>query len=79
MTDGIIVGILIIVSFFALRTSVKHLKGQGACCGGSSTPKQKRKVIKSVHIRKWLVLEGLHCENCKNRVENMRVNNPNIN
>lgn len=68
MTNAVIIGIMIVVVFFALRTSLKHFKGQGGCCGGGSVPKQK-KVIKSVHYRKLIEVEGLHCENCKNSVE----------
>lgn len=69
MQDAIIIGILIVVGFLAIRSSVKHFKRQGGCCGGSSVPKQKKKVIKNVHTRKTLVLSGLHCENCKKSVE----------
>lgn len=68
MENAIIVGGLIIVGFFALRSSVKHFKGQGGCCGGGSVPRQKKE-IKNVHSRKRIKLSGLHCENCKNSVE----------
>lgn len=68
MEDAIIIGGLLIIGFFALRSSVKHFKRQGGCCGGGSVPKQK-KIIQNVHCRKYMKLEGLHCENCKNSVE----------
>lgn len=42
MVDIIIVGIIVIVVAFALRSSVKHFRGQGDCCGGGSVPKQKK-------------------------------------
>ena len=68
MENAIIIGVLIVVGFFALRSSAKHFKGKGGCCGGGSVPKQK-KVIQNVHSRRQIKLAGLHCENCKNAVE----------
>lgn len=68
MGNAIIIGILLVIGFLAIRSSVKHFKGEGGCCGGGSVPKQK-KVIKNARYHKELQLEGLHCENCKNSVE----------
>ena len=35
MVDVIIIIIVIILLGFALKGSIKHYKGEGACCGGS--------------------------------------------
>ena len=43
MTDYVIVGILIILIVIGIRSSVKHFKGEGGCCGGGSAVKVKRK------------------------------------
>lgn len=69
MGNAIIIGILIIIVWRALVSATKHFKGQGGCCGGSDTVKETKKLqapkigVKVIHI------EGMHCDNCKNRVE----------
>ena len=68
MGNAIIIGILIIVGFFALRSALKHFKGEGGCCGAGSVPKQKKK-IQDARFRRVLQIEGMHCENCRNSVE----------
>ena len=53
----------------AIRTTVKHMKGEGDCCGG---PKEKvpKKKIDGPKLRELTVhIEGMHCQNCKNRIE----------
>ena len=53
----------------AIRTTVKHMKGEGDCCGG---PKEKvpKKKMDGPKLRELTVhIEGMHCQNCKNRIE----------
>ncbi|MGN1167112.1 MAG: heavy-metal-associated domain-containing protein [Lachnospiraceae bacterium] len=70
MTDFVIVGILIILIIIGIRSSVKHFKGEGGCCGGGgSSVKVKRKKLKQVVKQKTVVIEGMTCEHCKARVE----------
>lgn len=62
--------ILVIVLIPAVKSTVTHLKGDGACCGG---PKEraKKKVIKGTKLSELRIpVEGMHCVNCKNRIEN---------
>ena len=68
MGNAVIIGILIIVGFFALRSALKHFKGEGGCCGAGSVPKQKKK-IRDARFRRVIQIEGMHCENCRNSVE----------
>ncbi len=69
MGNAIILGILIVIGFLALRSAAKHFRGEGGCCGGgSSLPPQKKK-LSHVRFRKTLEIEGMHCDNCKNSVE----------
>ena len=67
---NIIIGILLIIILIpAVLTTVKHMKGEGDCCGG---PKEKvpKKKIEGQKLGDYVVqIEGMHCENCKNRVE----------
>lgn len=69
MKDAVILLILAVVLIVGIRSSIKHLKGEGACCGGSSAAKHKRKKLKHVVAKKTFVVEGMTCEHCKNRVE----------
>lgn len=71
MGTEIIIGVLIVVVFFALRGAVKHMKGAGGCCGGGSVPKKaKKQKQSSVAEIRTIKVEGMHCEQCSRRVEN---------
>lgn len=69
MENAIIIGLLLVVLYIALKASVKHFKGQGGCCGGGSEAKVKRKKLKRIIARRIIYIEGMTCEHCKNRVE----------
>ena len=69
MTDFVIAGILIILIIIGIRSSVKHFKGEGGCCGGSSSVKVKRRKLKQVVKQRTVVIDGMTCEHCKARVE----------
>ena len=65
----LIVVILIIVLIPAITSTWQHMKGEGDCCGG---PKEKpvKKKIDGPKLREITVhIEGMHCQNCKNRIE----------
>lgn len=74
MNPANLVIILIIAAgvLLAIRPTIKHMKGEGSCCGGGSSDGGKRKK-KKLTEPKWgekiLYVEGMHCENCKMRVE----------
>lgn len=66
----IILVIVIVVAALALRSSIGHFKGEGGCCdtGGGTLPDTKE--LEGAKIgEKKVRIEGMHCENCKNRVE----------
>ena len=46
MGTEIIIGVLIVAVFFALRGAVKNMKGVGGCCGGDSVPKKHKRRLK---------------------------------
>lgn len=70
MTNAIIVVILLVVVFLAGKGAVKHLKGEGGCCGGGSTVKEPDKKLTGPVIKtKVFKIDGMHCENCTNRVK----------
>ena len=67
----IIIAILVVILLVALRGSIKHFKGEGGCCGGgSSSVKEPDKKLSGTVIKtKVFMIDGMHCENCTNRVK----------
>lgn len=73
MVDAVIVIILAVVLIFAVKSSVKHFKGEGACCGGGSgtvkRPKPKKKKLDGPVTGHYTIkISGMHCQNCVNSV-----------
>ncbi len=68
MENGIIIAVLVVIGFIALRSTVKHFTGHGGCCGGGDY-KPKRKKLSGITHQKTFTVVGMHCEHCKNRVE----------
>lgn len=67
MENYIIIGIIIVIAFFAVRTIVKR-KGRKGCCGSGSDYKPRKKKLQAVIATKVFVVGGMHCEKCANRV-----------
>ena len=66
----VIVLILLVIVFFAVKSSVSHFKGDGGCCGGGGGTLPDYKELDGAKIGEMKVfIDGMHCENCKNRVE----------
>ena len=75
MADAIIILAVVIILVFALKGSIKHFRGEGACCGGGSgsvkTKKVKKKTLDGPVIgRRTIRISGMHCQNCVNSVTN---------
>lgn len=70
MGTYIVVAVLVVAIVFAIKGSMKHVKGEGGCCGGGSVPKVKKQKIKQSVAVKRIVIEGMTCDNCRKRVEN---------
>lgn len=70
MSTVIIILILVVIVILSIKSSLKHFKGQGGCCGGSDSRKPKKKKLDNpIVATKIITIEGMHCDNCKNRVE----------
>ena len=67
MENAIIIGIILVIAFFAIRTIVKR-KGRKGCCGSSGDYKPRKKKLKSIIATKVFAVDGMHCEKCANRV-----------
>ena len=73
MSDVYIILILIVILGFAVKSSIKHFKGEGACCGGGSgqvkTKRPKKKKLDGPVIgTRTIKISGMHCQNCVNSV-----------
>ncbi|HJD47337.1 MAG TPA: heavy-metal-associated domain-containing protein [Candidatus Mediterraneibacter norfolkensis] len=73
MANVIIILILVVVLSFAIKSSIRHFKGEGACCGGGSgtvrTKKPKKKKLNGpVIAKRTMEISGMHCKNCVNSV-----------
>ncbi len=56
---------VIIIMLFAGKGAYKHLKGEGACCGGGSKPEIPKKKLDGTKLgEKTMKITGMHCENC---------------
>lgn len=68
MVDIIIVLIVIVLLGLALKGSIKHFKGEGACCGGGGgsivLDIPEKSLENPVLGKKVLKVSGMHCEHC---------------
>lgn len=71
MIDGLIILIVIVLLFFALKGSVKHFKGEGSCCGGGSSllRTEEKPLNGPVVAERKVSIGGMHCENCAETVK----------
>lgn len=67
MENYIILGILVLIVFFAVRTIAKRA-GRKGCCGSTGDYTPRKKKLKKVIATKVFVVEGMHCQKCANRV-----------
>lgn len=67
MENYVIIGIIVVIAFLAVRTIVKR-KGRKGCCGSGSDYKPRKKKLQAVIATKVFVVDGMHCEKCASRV-----------
>lgn len=68
MTDIIIIAVVIVIAAIGIRSTIKHFRGQGGCCGGGGYKPRKKK-LKNILYTKTFTVDGMHCDHCKKRVE----------
>lgn len=80
MGTAVIITVLTIIIIIAVKGSVKHMLGQGGCCGGSDVSPKKIKAAKldKIIATKILEIDGMHCKNCANTVSNALNSVPGI-
>jgi len=67
MADIIIIAVIAIVLFIGINYTLKHFKGEGGCCGGGSRITKKK--LLEVKYKKYFIVDGMHCNQCKARLE----------
>ena len=77
MENAVIIGIILLVTFFAVRTILKR-SGRKGCCGSSGDYKPRKKTLKNVIATKTFVVDGMYCEKCANRVTEVVNDIPNV-
>lgn len=71
LSTAIIITVLVIIIILSVKSSIKHIRGEGGCCGGSGAPKKiKGARLANVVATKILVIDGMHCGNCSTAVAN---------
>lgn len=68
MENYIIIGVIAVIVVIGAIYTIKHFKGEGGCCGGGSYKPRKKKLSKVLYQKNFKV-DGMHCDHCKNRVE----------
>lgn len=67
MTDFIIIGILVVLIGFGVRSTIKHFRHESDCCSGS-TYKAREKKLGNIIAKRIIKVEGMTCQHCENRV-----------
>ena len=71
MVDIIVIVVIAIIMAFALKGTIKHFKGEGACCGGSHESLMiKPKALDHVVDTMVMDVNDIHCDNCATRISN---------
>lgn len=68
MENIVLVLLIVATAAAAIVPTVKHFKGQGGCCGGGDY-RIKHKKLKNVRYTHTFAVAGMHCEHCRDRVE----------
>ncbi len=72
MIDALIIILVLIAILFAIKSSIRHFKGEGPCCGGPSVaprPKEAKRLDGPIIGEKSLEISGMKCSNCASKVE----------
>ena len=67
----VIVAVIAVLVIAGLKETIKHAKGEGACCGGGNTASDEEPTVilsGKIVTRMNVYIDGMHCMNCKNSV-----------
>ena len=69
MVDLVIILVIFILLLFALRSSVKHFKGEKTCCSGGSIRTAEKRLDGPVTGTFRMRISGMSCDNCARKVK----------
>ena len=67
----LIVAVIAVLVIAGLKETIKHAKGEGACCGGGNTASDEEPTVilsGKIVTRMNVYIDGMHCMNCINSV-----------
>lgn len=67
----LIVAVIAVLVIVGLKETIKHAKGEGACCGGGNIASDEEPTVilsGKIVTRMNVYIDGMHCMNCKNSV-----------
>lgn len=67
----LIVAVIAVLVIAGLKETIKHAKGEDACCGGGNTASDEEPTVilsGKIVTRMNVYIDGMHCMNCKNSV-----------
>lgn len=81
MINVILILIVAVIAFFAIRFTVKKMQGKAGCCGGGG---ENSVMVEPKHIgkilgKKEIIIDGMKCKNCSSRIQNALNSLENVN
>lgn len=67
----LIIAIIAALVIVGLKETIKHSKGEGACCGGGAMKEDEEATVQltgEIVTRADVHIDGMNCMNCKNSV-----------
>ena len=68
MENLVIILVVALALGYGVYATARHFKGKGGCCGGAGYRPRKKRLKAVLRQRKFLI-QGMHCNNCKRRIE----------
>lgn len=68
MSNIICIFVILALLIPAALSSLKHMRGEGDCCGGPKEKVPKKKLAGKKLYDYVISIEGMHCDACKNRI-----------
>ncbi len=81
MINVILILIVAVIAFFAIRFTVKKMQGKAGCCGGGgeNSVMVEPKHIEKILGKKEIIIDGMKCKNCSSRIQNALNSLENVN
>ena len=81
MINVILILIVAVIAFFAIRFTVKRMQRKAGCCGsgGQNSVMVEPKHIEKILGKKEIIIDGMKCKNCSAKVQNALNSLENVN